>query len=203
MLVRLLACRKMPLNIQVKHGGVQKSMGRRVPWKIGVLICHPVTSRSPIFPQKEALLTPCNFATTHLTASILNCYLPDSFAAPQKCRNRLRAGVRSGNGSVRVCASPLLRSVISGIGSATKHGLEVKLNKPVSDIIVAAVPAGALWCSSASQPNVDLAQAMPSGSLSSCSNIRFDPQPQRLPIFRLILVLGARKVCTKETCFPY
>ena len=50
-------------------------MGHKVPWKTGVLICHPVTSRL-IFPQKEAVLSPCNFATTHLTASILNLYLP-------------------------------------------------------------------------------------------------------------------------------
>ena len=59
-----------------KRGGVQKSMGHKVPWKIGMLICHPVTSRPLIFPQKEAVLSACNFATTHLIACMLNFYLP-------------------------------------------------------------------------------------------------------------------------------
>ena len=36
----------------------------------------PVTSRPLIFLQKEAFLSPCNFATAHLTACILNFYLP-------------------------------------------------------------------------------------------------------------------------------
>ena len=61
------------------RGGIShwaaKSMGNKVPWKTGVMICHPVTSRPLIFPWKEAVLSPCNFATTHLTASILNLYL--------------------------------------------------------------------------------------------------------------------------------
>ena len=59
-----------------KRGGVQKSMGNKVPWKTGVVICHLVTSRPLIFLQKEVVLSPCNFATTHLTACILNFYLP-------------------------------------------------------------------------------------------------------------------------------
>ena len=41
-----------------------------------MLIHLPVTSRPLIFPQKEAFLSPCNFATSHLTACILNFYLP-------------------------------------------------------------------------------------------------------------------------------
>ena len=36
-----------------KRGGVQKSMDHKVPWETGILICHPVTSRPLIFPQKE------------------------------------------------------------------------------------------------------------------------------------------------------
>ena len=59
-----------------KRGGVQKSMGNKVPWKTGVLIYLPVTSRPLISLQKEAALSPCNFATAHLTACILNFYLP-------------------------------------------------------------------------------------------------------------------------------
>ena len=51
-------------------------MGNKVPWKFGMLFHLPATSRPLIFPQKEAFLSPCNFATTHLTASILNFYLP-------------------------------------------------------------------------------------------------------------------------------
>ena len=51
-----------------KCGGVQKSMGHKVAWKTGMLVCHPVTSRPLMFPQKEAVLSPCNFAITYLTA---------------------------------------------------------------------------------------------------------------------------------------
>ena len=47
-----------------KRGGVQKSMGSKVRWKIGMLIYLPVTSRPLISLQKEAVLSPCNFATT-------------------------------------------------------------------------------------------------------------------------------------------
>ena len=68
-----------------KRGGVQKSMGNKVPWKTGMLIYLPVTSRPLISPQKEAVLSPCNFATTHLTACILNFYLP-STSRPMKRR---------------------------------------------------------------------------------------------------------------------
>ena len=59
-----------------KRRGVQKSMGNKVPWKIGMPTCLPVTSQPLISLQKEAVLSPCNFATTHLTACILNFYLP-------------------------------------------------------------------------------------------------------------------------------
>ena len=59
-----------------KRGGVQKYMGHKVPWKIGMLICHPVTSRPLIFPQEEAVLSPCNFAITYLTACVVKFYLP-------------------------------------------------------------------------------------------------------------------------------
>ena len=55
-------------------------MGHKVPWKIGMLICHAVTSRPLILLQKEAYVSPCKFATTHLTASIPNLYLPLNFA---------------------------------------------------------------------------------------------------------------------------
>ena len=43
-----------------KRGGVLKSMANKVPWKIGLLIYLPVTSRPLIFLQKEAVLSPCN-----------------------------------------------------------------------------------------------------------------------------------------------
>ena len=46
-----------------KRGGVQKSMGNKVLWKTGMLIYLPVTSRPLISLQKEAVLSPCNFAT--------------------------------------------------------------------------------------------------------------------------------------------
>ena len=59
-----------------KRGGVQKSMGNKVPWKTGMLIYLPVTSRPLISLQKEAFLSPCIFATTRLAACILNFYLP-------------------------------------------------------------------------------------------------------------------------------
>ena len=59
-----------------KCGGIQKSMGHKVPWKTGMLICHPVTSRPRAFLQKKSVLSHCNFATTHLAACILNFYLP-------------------------------------------------------------------------------------------------------------------------------
>ena len=38
-----------------KRKGVHKSMGARVPWKTGMLIYLPVTSRPLIFLQKEAV----------------------------------------------------------------------------------------------------------------------------------------------------
>ena len=59
-----------------KRRGVQKSMGNKVSWKIGVLIYLPVTLRPLISLQEEAVLSPCNFATANLTACILNFYLP-------------------------------------------------------------------------------------------------------------------------------
>ena len=36
-----------------KRGRVQKSIGHKIPWKIGMLIYHPVTSRPLIFLQKK------------------------------------------------------------------------------------------------------------------------------------------------------
>ena len=59
-----------------KRRGIQKSMGHKVPWKIGMLICHPAASRPLILTQKEAASSPCNFAITLLTACILKFYLP-------------------------------------------------------------------------------------------------------------------------------
>ena len=61
-----------------KRRGIQKSMGNKVPWKTGMLIYLPATSRPLIlkFLQTEAILSPCNFATNHLTACVLNSYLP-------------------------------------------------------------------------------------------------------------------------------
>ena len=50
------------------HGGVQKSMGNKVPWKTGMLIYLSVTSRPLISLQKEAVSSPCNLAIAHLTA---------------------------------------------------------------------------------------------------------------------------------------
>ena len=37
-----------------KRGGVQKSMGNKVPWKTGVLIYLPVTSRPTHFPAERS-----------------------------------------------------------------------------------------------------------------------------------------------------
>ena len=56
--------------------GVSKWFLNTVPWKTGMLIYLPVTSRPLIFLQKEAVLSPCHFATTHLTACVLNFCLP-------------------------------------------------------------------------------------------------------------------------------
>ena len=47
-------------------------MGHKVPWKIGLLIYLPVTSRPLIFIQTEAVVSPYNFANARLTACILN-----------------------------------------------------------------------------------------------------------------------------------
>ena len=75
-----------------KREGVQKSMGNKVPWKIGMLLHLPVTSQPRIFPQKEAFylpvtswhpfdslhsqfLSPFNFATHEME---------DPFATSQK-----------------------------------------------------------------------------------------------------------------------
>ena len=55
--------------------GNAEGPSHKVPWKIEMLICHPVTSQPLISPQKEEVLSPCNFAT-HLTACILHSYLP-------------------------------------------------------------------------------------------------------------------------------
>ena len=88
-------------------------MGHKVPWKTGMLICHLVTSRPLIFTQKEAVLSPCNFATARLTASILHFYLPltsqphemeDPFAMPQASFSIRRQRV-----GARVCRSTALK----------------------------------------------------------------------------------------------
>ena len=50
-----------------------------------VLIYLPVTSQPLISLQEDAFLSPCNFATTHLTACILNFHLP-STSRPMKRR---------------------------------------------------------------------------------------------------------------------
>ena len=60
-------------------------VGRKVPWKIGMLICHPVTFRPLIFLQKETVSYSCSFATTHLRAFILHLYLPVA-SLPMKWR---------------------------------------------------------------------------------------------------------------------
>ena len=54
----------------------QKSMGNKFPWKIGMLAYLPATARPLISLQKEAVLSPRNFAPTHLTACILNFHHP-------------------------------------------------------------------------------------------------------------------------------
>ena len=56
--------------------GVQKSKGHKVPWKIGMLVYQTVTLRPLVLLQKEAVLSPRNFATTHLTAFTLHVQLP-------------------------------------------------------------------------------------------------------------------------------
>ena len=77
--------------ICVIHVGPQ---GNKVPWRIGMLIYLPVTSRPLMSPQKEAVsLSPCNFATAHLTACMLTFYLPwtsrmKRTGAPKKFENK-------------------------------------------------------------------------------------------------------------------
>ena len=51
-------------------------IGHKVPWEIGILICHPVTSKAARFPAGRSSLSPCIFATAHLTACVLNLCLP-------------------------------------------------------------------------------------------------------------------------------
>ena len=73
-------------------------MGNKAPWKIGMTINLPVTSRPLISLQKEAVPSPCNFATTHLTACILTFLCPlnfatheteDPFATPQNSSQQI------------------------------------------------------------------------------------------------------------------
>ena len=79
-------------------------MGNKVPWKTGMLVYLPVTSRPLISLQKEAVLSPCNFATAHLTACILNFYLPWTSrpmkrrTLSQRPRNLLKSCVFRGTG---------------------------------------------------------------------------------------------------------
>ena len=77
-----------------KRGGIQKSMGHKVPWNIGMRICHPVTSRPLIFLQKEAVLSSCSFATTHLIAFIWHFFLPVT-SRPMKWRTFRNAPEKS------------------------------------------------------------------------------------------------------------
>ena len=63
-----------------RRRGVQKSMGNKVPWKIGSLIYLPVTSRPFISLEKVATSPPPN-----LTACILNVCLPPT-SRPMKRR---------------------------------------------------------------------------------------------------------------------
>ena len=42
-----------------KRGRIQKSMGHKDTLKVGMLICRRVTWRPLMFPQKEAVLSPC------------------------------------------------------------------------------------------------------------------------------------------------
>ena len=78
-------------------------MGNKVPWKTGMLIYLPVTLRTLISLQKEAVLSPCNFATAYLTGCILNFYLPyfatpwmeDPFATSQYWKKEVEWGWRS------------------------------------------------------------------------------------------------------------
>ena len=53
-----------------KRGNFQTSIGHEVPWKTGMPIHHTVDLQPFVFPQKECS-SPCNFATSHLTACIL------------------------------------------------------------------------------------------------------------------------------------
>ena len=74
-----LQVHKITLTLR-KRGGVQKSMANKVPWKTGMLIYLPGTSRPLISLQKEAISSPCNFATAHWTACTLNFLCPFNFA---------------------------------------------------------------------------------------------------------------------------
>ena len=68
-----------------KHGGVQKSMGNKAPWKTGMLIYDPVTLRPLIFLQKEAFLSPCNFANRPF-GSLHSFFFLSLTSAPMKWR---------------------------------------------------------------------------------------------------------------------
>ena len=98
---------RWPLLKLRKRGGVQKYMGNKVPWKTGMLIYLPVTSRPLISLQKEAVLSPCNFATAHLTACILNFYLPWT-SRPMKRRTLSQ---RPRNPLVCICGEKLILDV--------------------------------------------------------------------------------------------
>ena len=67
-----------------------------------MLICHPVTSRPSIFAQKEAVSSPCNFATTHSTACILKFYLPPT-SRPMKWRTLSQRPNEQGESSSPQC----------------------------------------------------------------------------------------------------
>ena len=84
-----------------KREGVEKSMGNKVPWKTGMPIYLPVTSRPLISLQKEAVSSPCNFATAHLTALGDQRITSTSTERQKRCQNLAPAPVIiSGNSLV-------------------------------------------------------------------------------------------------------
>ena len=96
------------LALELKLGGVQTSMDHEVPWKTGRMMCHLVTSRPLIFLQKEAILSPCIFATHEMEHPFATAYREKicEFASerfsqqwmlkPQSWYPRLRFGSHAG-----------------------------------------------------------------------------------------------------------
>ena len=94
-----------------------RNPGNKVPWKTGIPIYLHVTSRPLIFLQKEAILPPCNFATTHLAACILNFYLPLTLR-PMKWR------------TLSQCPNLCGKSAHARIASLVRHLLVTKKRTP-------------------------------------------------------------------------